>query len=822
MKSSPTSLQKLLFKLLLKYHPKQRSEGGYIIVVVMGMIIAMSTMLLTAALTSKVDNNSTRASGNSAGGFYAAEAGLNVRAKDIRSRFVGYNVPTGTSPGTVASCNPTGAGTGDMAVDTSLTVQDPLHPNDPTKRIPVATYVVNANRTDSSGNSLPTSVTINSGEQFAGLNAQEFRYDVVSIACDRTNQPTASLSMRFKSRLVPMFQFAAFYNQDLDFSNPPSMTMNGPIHTNGSMYLNSGSNTLTINGALTMAGRFFRGERLNTTCNGTVNIFSPTPAPGGFQSLACGSGRREYTQADVNPTWGANQIKIGIPTLTLPPISTFNADSSGEYWNKADLRVVLRVDGSDNPQGIEVQTAAGTTDSAATNALLGNTCAPITTTLSANELATDTNLTVSSSTSFRLANASRDSKDGPALQFEPSGTSTYVNNSAIDNDSNVVNNARSSNTEIRISRNIGGSLSTGSVVRRATVWTSNTFWNYREKNDTTSDPTDNDALRNDAKRIRMLNVDMRALMSCARQLMGGKNLDDSTDGGLVWFLTVKGPNSNNVVTATPPGAPNTYGIRLYNGANLSSTNSSDPAIRGLTVVSDQAVYIRGDYNCGTTTFNANRTLTSCSNDNKKPAAVIGDTINVLSNDWPLDDSYSRAYSYSTTNPSINGIQNTTTPVYIYSFEFPSDGPGRLASSTTINAAFLAGIDLTGGGLNNYPRLHEDWFSNLNNSRATLTYRGSMVSLGFPRRVNARFCGSGTSWGTGGCNIYTPPTRNWDYDTDFNNAANLPPLTPRFVYLRQERFSRNYDRVSFATPLQPFAAIFPGSVIPAWGSPHFHF
>jgi hypothetical protein len=28
--------------------------------------------------------------------------------------------------------------------------------------------------------------------------------------------------------------------------------------------------------------------------------------------------------------------------------------------------------------------------------------------------------------------------------------------------------------------------------------------------------------------------------------------------------------------------------------------------------------------------------------------------------------------------------------------------------------------------------------------------------------------------------YTAPNRNWRYDTDFNNMANLPPMSPRFV------------------------------------------
>jgi hypothetical protein len=676
MKPSAVNIQKVLFNLLCKYQSKQNMNGGYIIVVVMGLIIAMSGMLLTAALTSKVDSNSTKASGNSAGGFYAAEAGLNIRAKDIRSKFVGYNVPLGTSPSAVTSCNMGASGTGDFALNTSLSLQDPLNPNDSTKRIPVATYVVNANKTDTSGNAIPTPVTINPGEPFAGLNAQEYRYDVISTACDRTNQPTASLAMRFKSRLVPMFQFAVFYNQDLDFQIPPTMTMNGPLHTNGSMYLNSAnSNTLAINSQLSMGGRFYRGARLDTGCSGTVNVYSAISSS--LQALSCGSGRKEYFQADVNPTWGANQIKIGIPVLTLPPISSFDPNSTGEYWSKADLRIVLKLKSDKTFDSYEVQNVDGSVNSTATSALLGSTCA-----------------------------------------------------------SNTVSN-------------------------------SNGFENYREK--VNPDPTT--AVRNDSKKIQLLHVDIQKLMTCANTLMG-KTLNDSTDGGLVWFFSVKGgPDSSTDVTATPPGPPNTYGIRLDNGNILASNNSTDPQIRGLTVVSDQAVYIRGDYNCGTLNTSPEPSNPyTCSN--KKPASIMADTINVLSNNWP----------------------NNNYPGY-------TTAESRNASDTVINAAFLSGIDLTGGGVNNYPRFHENW------SGDTLRYSGSMVSLGLPRRVNGHFCGSQST--NSNCNIYSPPTRRWRYDTDFNNAANLPPLSPRFVYLRQERFSRNYDRVSFA-PISPsFASISSG-------------
>ena len=38
---------------------------------------------------------------------------------------------------------------------------------------------------------------------------------------------------------------------------------------------------------------------------------------------------------------------------------------------------------------------------------------------------------------------------------------------------------------------------------------------------------------------------------------------------------------------------------------------------------------------------------------------------------------------------------------------------------------------------------------------------------------------------------SPPGHNWDYDTDFQQVENLPPLTPRFVSVQQILFTENF-------------------------------
>jgi hypothetical protein len=172
-------------------------------------------------------------------------------------------------------------------------------------------------------------------------------------------------------------------------------------------------------------------------------------------------------------------------------------------------------------------------------------------------------------------------------------------------------------------------------------------------------------------------------------------------------------------SASQTGGTPKRGVRLKNGATL-------PA-GGLTVVSDNPVYIQGDYN----------TLGT-----RQPAAVMGDAIMILSNSWV----------------DANSSADLITTIL------------RNATDTTINTAILGGIvptdpTVTGGkaysgGVENFPRFMENW------SGKTLTYNGSMVQLFKSQQAIGR-------WGTSS-QSYNPPVRNWAYETLFRTTP--PPGT----------------------------------------------
>ena len=237
--------------------------------------------------------------------------------------------------------------------------------------------------------------------------------------------------------------------------------------------------------------------------------------------------------------------------------------------------------------------------------------------------------------------------------------------------------------------------------------------------------------------IEMLEIDLGDLFNCIElnaAVQGGRTNADATDDGLVWYFGVEGLDQDVF---------NNYGVRVKNGARL-GPSVGPTEVRGLTIVTNQAFYVEGDYN---------------SDVDWVPSAFLTDSVNVLSNDWSDGQS---------NNPLAS----------------------RTAVDTSVFAAFLSGTDITGdaegvggqdsgdynGGVENYPRFHEDW------SGDTLTYRGSFVSLGAPLRVDG-------AWSD---QSYSPPDRDWRYELRFNDAGNLPPLSPRMVYLKQDQFLREYD------------------------------
>jgi hypothetical protein len=205
--------------------------------------------------------------------------------------------------------------------------------------------------------------------------------------------------------------------------------------------------------------------------------------------------------------------------------------------------------------------------------------------------------------------------------------------------------------------------------------------------------------------------------------------------------------------ANQNGGTPKYGLRINKGSSL-PTYTSGGTIPGLTVATDNPVYILGDFNTGSSPpsnngSNPDPTSPTASGYTRQPAAIIGDSVTLLSNAWQ-DNNSSKALS------------------------------SRTASNTTVNAAIVAGDVPTAngnysGGVENLVRFLEDW------TGKRFTYYGSMVEIYHSRQAIG-------TWGKN--NVYVPPAEYFYYDANFQSSS--PPGNLVLAsYLQQQRWYQIY-------------------------------
>jgi hypothetical protein len=256
--------------------------------------------------------------------------------------------------------------------------------------------------------------------------------------------------------------------------------------------------------------------------------------------------------------------------------------------------------------------------------------------------------------------------------------------------------------------------------------------------------------------VKITNVSVSQIISNMVGLSGWTGLVYITDQGSTIY------NPDGTVNRTGTSAPVTVngvttwttkrGLRLVAGYALPTG--------GLTIVSDNPIYIQGDYNTASSSGSPPPSNSGTYTDpdaggyTRKPAAVIGDSVTILSNAWQDSNS---------SNSNITA---------------------RTASNTTVNAAIVAGIvpsssaGYSGGG-ENFVRLLEDWHSN------SLCLYGSLVELFRSTQAIGRWNGDNVT-------VYVPPGTSKFYYDDVTFSGGSPPgrLTVA-AYLQQQRWYQVY-------------------------------
>ncbi len=220
---------------------------------------------------------------------------------------------------------------------------------------------------------------------------------------------------------------------------------------------------------------------------------------------------------------------------------------------------------------------------------------------------------------------------------------------------------------------------------------------------------------------------------------------------------------SNIITGTR------HALKIVNGSSnhLPVDGNGNPI--GITIASEQPVYLQGNYNADSTKGNnwGSTTYTH------SPAAVIADAVTLLSNSF--DDRYSLLYPLSL--PS-----QRTAAVDTYFRVAMASGKNKPFYVPSWAPAADYGTD---GGVHNFIRYLENW------GNVTSHYRGSLVSMYYARYGNGLYGQTCNNNGTA-C-VYGAPARDYSFDTDFLSPTKLPPGTPRL---------QDIDNLSFHQDLSP--------------------
>lgn len=174
---------------------------------------------------------------------------------------------------------------------------------------------------------------------------------------------------------------------------------------------------------------------------------------------------------------------------------------------------------------------------------------------------------------------------------------------------------------------------------------------------------------------------------------------------------------------------------------------------GLAFAAENPIYIQGD-------FNAN----SGGNNWADPSiatSVSGDAVTLLSDNWSDMNSFITPYSENTRNGLTTWYRTAIVAGGVPYFSNPS---GVVSQDYG-----------TDGGVHNFLRYVENW------GGQTLNYKGSIIYMYYARQANATFKCCTT--------VYSPPTRGYNFDTNFLTPALLPPRTPLFRDLNTTGWTR---------------------------------
>lgn len=538
-----------------------------------------------------------------------------------------------------------------------------------------------------------TATNLNS--QYSGLYGfvQNCTLTATATPVGAPSSVPAVISETVQFAQIPLFQFAIFYNMNLEIAAAQTLNIVGPVYSNGGIW--SGSTTVTFSSTVSSVG------------------LATNSANDPFCAGYSGSGKSTYSVAG-QPTSGNDTITMPIGTNNNPasveaivniPPSTYQMGTSSAFTTNGQLYLANAAD--------LFLTNSATGTNFGTLRPLGNSMA-----LYYQDSANGNYMTWVTNDVYMFSNHLGSTYTVYPTNALPIGFSFLLTNN--------LNYIRWTNSPPGTNQLFFAGYS---------FLTNVLFYDAREGWNGGSGP---------AKTVQAVQMDLQKFNiwltnSVAINPNSGTNLNATCKLNNHKTHPIDSIYVFNGVPLTSSTLP---AVRIVNGGTLPSVDG----IKGFTMATAMPLYVWGDYNAWTS---AGSSVGQNSVTYTEPAGLMADSVTILSDGW----------SDSSSSGRFSG--------------------GPTASNTTINAACLEGIvesntnnaasDAEGysGGVENFLRLLENWDPSGN--KQTLTYNGSIIVM-FPSQY-ATNC-----WQqTGG--YYTAPNRSWAFDTNFQQNAGLPPLTP---------------------------------------------
>ena len=189
---------------------------------------------------------------------------------------------------------------------------------------------------------------------YKGMEGYTQRYKITSQArVDGSVGTSVRLVQWIEDQRLHLFQFAAFYDQDLELEPGEEMIITGRIHSNHDIFLTSG-NTLSIDSNITSAGDIYRTSKPGDPGeeHGTVQIKDTN---GDYQEMDFDCTDPDWTDKALS-TWDGTVLSQSHATseLALPISTEFEPDAiikrgdvgdtqalkeANLYW-QADIRII--------------------------------------------------------------------------------------------------------------------------------------------------------------------------------------------------------------------------------------------------------------------------------------------------------------------------------------------------------------------------------------------------------------------------------------------------------------------------------------------------